>query len=220
MKATRLDVLEQQTIGEGGFLKLRRLRLKNIRSDGTSSDAYTCDYVLRNKNNNDAVVVVLYRLLGNKIEILLRRGIRPALSTGRSKNGLVVEEKPMPIYFTEVVAGVLELEDKGEKGLLHRAKAEVFEEAGYEISLGDLRFLGAPSFPAPAVIPEKLFLFAAEIKKWHQKEKPSGDGSPMEEGAEVFWLGLDEALQKFHRGEYQDMKSELMCHRLKNDVRI
>lgn len=218
MKAKELEITSEQTFGEGGFLKLRRVGLKNVRADGSKSEGYTCDYALRTRGNSDAVVIVLYRWQDDKWQVLLREGIRPALSTGRKEEYLVVEEKRFPIYFTEVVAGVLEPSDKGEEALFKRAQSEVWEEAGYRIGVEDLHVLGAPTLAAPAVIPEKLFLFGAQIPADLAPEIPPGDGSPMEEGAECFWLDLDQAIDRFQEGRYQDMKSELMLHRLQKTL--
>ena len=218
MKANELEIVSEKTFGEGGFLKLKRFGLRNIRGDGSKSESYTCDYAIRTKGISDAVVVVLCRKQNKKWQVLLREGIRPALSTGRPEKDLVVEEPRPPIYFTEVVAGVLETSDKGEKDLFKRAQSEVWEEAGYKVSIEDLQFLGAPTFAAPAVIPEKLFLFWAQIDDGVEQEIPPGDGSPMEEGAKTFWIDLDLALQRFFDGDYQDMKSELMLHRLKKNL--
>jgi ADP-ribose pyrophosphatase len=67
--------------------------------------------------------------------------------------------------------------------------------------------------------PEKFWLAAARLpdgEQPHALAAPEGDGSPMEEGARVAWVGLDEAIARCVRGEIEDAKTELVLRRLRD----
>src|SRR5260370_25639176 len=109
---------------DGGFLIGRRLRCDNRRSDGSTSAVYRVDVVDRPKL--DAVAVVIYRRNGSGLEVLTRQNLRPAAYFRREK------QPPIPdgqshLLVEEIVAAVLEVSDKGEKGLRVRAAIEVGE---------------------------------------------------------------------------------------------
>ena len=53
-----VDDLTPQARCDVGFLKLRRLRIRNVYADGTRSEPYACDVMSR--SDVDAVTVVLY----------------------------------------------------------------------------------------------------------------------------------------------------------------
>ena len=158
-----LEVLDDHTVGQGGFLTVRRLRLKNRRANGSLSDAYSCDFIVRPKGI-DAVVVAVYTRAGSGgLRVLLREGLRPPLKFGREH-----EVKPMPdsrpyLMFRELVAGIIEVQDEGEAGIRARAAIEVAEEAGFTVSADDVFMLGAGCFPSPGAHPERYWLTAVEI---------------------------------------------------------
>jgi hypothetical protein len=91
------DVVElvidsDERAGEGGFLAIRRVHLRNRRADGTLSARYLSDSIAR-PHGQDAVVVVVYawpqadRTLQpadpEDVLVLVRDGLRPALRLGR-----------------------------------------------------------------------------------------------------------------------------------------
>src|SRR5579872_3012214 len=80
-----------------GFLRLRRLRCRNRRGDGSVSPTYRVDVV--DRPSLDAVAVVLHRAGDRGREVLTRRTLRPAAHFRSLRPQLSVEE---------VVAGVLE----------------------------------------------------------------------------------------------------------------
>ena len=203
---------------DGGFLGLRRLHLRNQRDDGSVSRAYICDFIVR-RVGCDAVVVLVYRRRDGAVEVLLRRGLRPALSFGRRGADLPIDEPHRPHLFVEVVAGVLEVGDRGEAGIRRRAAIEVAEEAGFAVDAAAVEFLGAGTFPSPGAMPEKFWLTAVELSPDARQGPLAGDGSPMEEGASTFWLRLEDAIGKFVSGELEDMKSELVLRRLLDRLR-
>lgn len=200
---------------EGGFMAVRRLRLRNRRADGSLSAPYVCDFLVRPKGV-DAVVVAVYHRAAEGVRVLLRDGLRPALAMGRSPDTLPVADDQAYLMFTEVVAGIIEAHDRGEAGIRARAAAEVEEEAGYRVAAAEVEFLGAGSFPSPGSMPEKFWLTAVEVAHPEQQGRATGDGSPMEEGARTRWVGLSEAIEACVDGRVADAKTELVLRRLRD----
>jgi ADP-ribose pyrophosphatase len=48
---------------------------------------------------------------------------------------------------------------------------------------------------------------------------PQGDGSPFEEGAQLEWVVLDEALARCADGRIQDLKTEVGLRRLREKLK-
>jgi ADP-ribose pyrophosphatase len=201
--------------GESGFLRVRRLHLRNRSPDGTLSPHYVCDFAIRPKGA-DAVVVALWRRRGASVEVLLRTGLRPALWHGRSPEQLPIADAERSPWMIEVVAGIIERADRGETGVRERAAIEAWEEAGLRIDAARVEFLGAGTFPTPGSMPEKFWLVAAEIDPGTEAELPPGDGSPMEQGARTHWRELDAAIGACVSGEIADAKTELVLRRLRD----
>jgi ADP-ribose pyrophosphatase len=94
----------------------------------------------------------------------------------------------------------------------------VHEETGLLVPASKLEPLGGPIFMLPGVVSEKIHLLAAEVDRgggpavW--PAPGAGDGSPLEEGAELRWRPLAEALAACERGEIEDAKTELAFRRL------
>jgi ADP-ribose pyrophosphatase len=216
------DVVElivdaDQRAGEGGFLAIRRLHLRNRRSDGSVSAPYICDAAVR-PYGQDAVVVVVYaRDARGRVQILLREGLRPALALGREPERAPLPEPKPGLFLTELVAGILEQGDRGEAGLRARSVAEVREEAGFVVAPEQIALLGAGMLPSPGALVEKFFFTAVEVDPAAQLTL-EGDGSPMEEGARTRWLPLDEAIAACVRGEIVDLKTELGLRRLRDQL--
>jgi len=203
--------------GEGGFLALRRLRLRNRRSDGSVSRQYTCDSVVR-PYGQDAVVVAVYARTPRGVEVLVRDGLRPVLAVGRDATRAPLPEEPCGVFFTELVAGILEDGDHGEAGLRERAAAETLEEAGFTVEPSAITILGSGSFPSPGSLVEKFYFCAVEVDMTRQVAL-EGDGSPMEEGATTRWLLLDEAIAASRDGRIPDLKTEVGLVRLRESLR-
>jgi ADP-ribose pyrophosphatase len=78
--------------------------------------------------------------------------------------------------------------------------------------------MGGPFFMLPGIASEKIHLMAAEVARgpgppvWSAPE--TGDGSPLEEGAELRWRPLGAAVEACERGEIEDAKTELALRRL------
>ncbi len=208
-----LIIDSDELVGAGGFLKLRRLRIRNRRHDGSESSQYVCDSVVR-PYGQDAVVVAVWARTSRGIEVLVRDGLRPVLALGRDPSRAPLPEEPFGVYFRELVAGIIEEHDKGEAGLRKRAAEETAEEAGFTVTPESIMLLGAGGLPSPGCLTEKFYFTAVEVDPSTQQALP-GDGSPMEEGAATRWMLLDDALAACRSGELSDLKTEVALVRLR-----
>jgi len=202
--------------GDGGFLAIRRLRLRNIRGDGTTSPPYVCDVVVR-PYGQDAVVVAIYARVAGEIRVLVRQCLRPAIALGRDAAQAPLAEAQSELFQTELVAGIVEVGDRGETGLATRAAHEVHEEAGFVVDPSAIVVLGAGMLPSPGCMVEKFYFTAVEVDPGSQAALV-GDGSPMEEGASTQWIALDDAIAACTRGEISDLKTELGLRRLRDQL--
>jgi ADP-ribose pyrophosphatase len=218
MRVIGLQIDGDDVVGrEGGFLGIRRLRLRNRRDDGSLSAPYVCDFSVR-PMGLDAVVVAVWHRGAAGIEVLVRDGLRPALAVGRPTSAQVVPDARAYLMFTELVAGIVETADRGEVGLRRRAADEVHEEAGYQVDPAAVTMLGAGVFPSPGSTAERFFLTAVEIADPAAQEALAGDGSPMEEGATCRWIPLEQAIAMCVAGEIEDAKTELGLRRLRDQI--
>jgi ADP-ribose pyrophosphatase len=193
-----------------GFLRVRRLRCQNRRADGSHSKVYRVDVVDRPRL--DAVAVLVYRRGAAGLEVLTRMNLRPAAYFRQGKD-MTVPDPGVYLRVEEIVAGLLELEDKGEAGLKHRAAEEVREEAGYDVKPEEVQLLGGAFFVAPGILSEKVFPAAVDVTG-KAPGVPKGDGSPLEEGTQLHWRPIQELLAMCRRGEVPDAKTELAITRL------
>src|SRR5262249_29830189 len=144
--------------GQGGFLAIRRLRMRNRRADGSISAPYVCDAIAR-PYGQYAVVVAVYARSGGGVQVLVRDGLRPALLAGRGS----APEPPPAMLLTELVAGILEPGDVGLDGLRRRAAHEVEEEAGFAVDPAAVAVLGGGGYPSPGSMVEKFYFTAVEV---------------------------------------------------------
>ncbi len=212
-----IEVVSDEIAGGGGFLAVRRLHVVNLRDDGSRSPPYLCDFVVRPKGI-DAVVVAIYARDGDRVRVLLRDSVRVPLAVGRPAPEPPIPDRGPYLYFREVVAGIVERDDRGVEGVLARAALEIDEEAGHQVAPSRVRLLGAGSFPSPGAMAEKFWFVAVEIEPEAEAGEPGGDGSTMEEGARLCWMDLDDAIAACVRGEIEDMKTELVLRRLRDDL--
>ena len=203
-----------EVVGQGGFLAIRRLRMRNQHADGTTSRGYVCDFIVRPYGLDAIVVVIWCRRDDGSIGVLVREALRPPLWFGRDATKAPLPEPGPRTWLTELVAGIIEVGDTGLEGLKARAAAEVLEEAGFHVDVARVVMLGAGTFPSPGAMAEKFYFAAVEVDPAAQGE-PEGDGSPMEEGATTRWLALDAAIAACVAGELEDAKTELGLRRFK-----
>src|SRR5689334_12442153 len=155
MAITGLQVDHEERVGTGGFLFIRRCTLRSRHDDGTLSAPYTCDFVVR-PMGLDAIGVAVYTRARGGVEVLVRDCMRPPLVLGRGDGPTPMPDPRRYVLSPEIVAGVVEKEDRGEVGLRKRAAAEVHEESGYEVEPDRVVLLGAGSFPTPGMTAEKI----------------------------------------------------------------
>ncbi len=215
-RVSAIEILEDFTARarcDEGFLRLRRLRARNLRVDGTASPEYRIDLI--DRPTLDAVAVCLWARTPRGIEVLTRRGLRPAAYFRRGKQAVLPE--PEYLLVEEIVAGVLEPGERGPEALRRRAAEEAREEAGVEVAPERLEALGGPFFVVPGIASEKIHLVAGEIARagGDEQEAPGeGDGSPLEEGAMLRWRELGAAIRACEAGEIEDAKTEIALRRL------
>ncbi len=210
---TELEIVEDFSSTarcDEGFLQLRRLRVRNVRADGSRSVTYRVDVVDRPRL--DAVAALVWRRAADGgLEFLTRLNLRPAAHFRRDKKPVMPEARAW-LFCEELVAGLLEPGDEGEHAIRARAAQEVLEEAGFTVAADDVRHLGPPFFVAPGIISEKLYLTSVEVSGLVAGPL-RGDGSPLEEGGSVAWRSLASLQQALAGGEIQDAKTELALNR-------
>jgi ADP-ribose pyrophosphatase len=197
-----------------GFLHRHRHRAKTKLSDGTRSDVYTADFIDRDPMRRDAVVVAVVAKTGptpRDVFILLRRQVRYAF--------WLVTGEPL---ITEMVAGLIELPETP----LETTIRELREEAGLGVDAACIKPLGLPYFVLPGTLTERLVPMLALIPM--EALEPlrgsttvlTGDGSGMEEGAELVVVSLEEALGLLERSPdpsalyIADAKTEIALRRV------
>jgi ADP-ribose pyrophosphatase len=193
------------------YLSLHRLELRNEYPDGATSRIYPYDAVLRRWL--DAVVLLLTTGAGADLAVALRSCIRPPLLL-RAGAVTPLADAPAAPFLWELPAGLIEEGDRGADGIRARAAAEAFEEVGVRVPAERFALLPGAPFVSPGVIPERIFFARADAGSPVAAEAPAGDGSPVEERAEIRWIALDDALAMCDRGEIDDMKTELGLRRL------
>lgn len=216
-RVEEIQIVEDRTATsrcDEGFLRLKRLRARNRRADGTFSPEYPIDLI--DRPTLDAVAVCLWARTPRGVEVLTRRGLRPAAYFRSGKAPPLPEREYL--LFEEIVAGVIEPGERGLDALRRRAAAEAYEEAGVQIAPERLEPLGGPFFPLAGIASEKIHLLAGEVDRGAVEgihDAPhEGDGSPLEEGALLLWRELGAAIAACEAGELEDAKTEIALRRL------
>ncbi|MBV21305.1 MAG: NUDIX hydrolase [Planctomycetaceae bacterium] len=216
MDLTAIEIVGDRTATsrcDEGYIKVARLDVRNVYSDGSTSETYSCDVMSRPQS--DAVVAVLYALDGEGgIEVVLREAPRVPIYLRRDKEFVHPDPREY-LSLHEVVAGVVEASDPaGIEGLRVRAHAEALEEAGVTIDPGDFQPLGDESFASPGVTDEKIYFVAGHVPSGQEAATPQGDGSTMEEWCVLHRFELGRAIEACRTGEIPDMKTEVALLRL------
>lgn len=191
-----------------GFVRVRRLVLRNRYADGTMSREYRYDCAERDEM--DAVGIVL---VDRTERVCLRSSIRPPLSlrTGYSLP-LPQHELGDPTLF-EIPAGLVSSDEIGEDGLRLCCARETLEEVGLDVAPQAFTRLGPPVFLTPGLIAEKVHIFVAEVDS-SAPGAPITDGSPVEEHARIEWVHVEEAVAACRDGRIEDVKTEVALRRL------
>ncbi len=210
--AVTIDVVEDRTSStpsDGGFVRVRRLTLRNRYSQGSDpSRDYPYDCVERTAT--DAVGIVLYARTPDRV--CLRSSIRPPISLRPTYALPIAAASGDPTLF-EIPAGLVEPDEHGEEGLRACAARETMEEVGLELAPDAFFRLGAGVYLSPGLCAEKLYFLAAEADP-SSARPPTMDGSPVEEAAVIRWIMIPEALEACRSGELEDAKTEVAIRRL------
>lgn len=191
-----------------GFLRVRRLVLRNRYDDGTTSREYRYDCAERDAM--DAVGIVLVDHGGR---VCLRSSIRPPIALrGRYHVPFPEREHGDPTLW-EIPAGLVEPGERGEKGLRACCARETMEEVGLEVDPAAFWRLGGPLYLSPGIVAEQIHFFVAEVDRGSTR-MPTLDGSPVEERCLVEWVAIDEALAACRDGRIADVKTEVALRRL------
>ncbi len=198
----RLEIAEDHTPGasaSGGFLNIRRLTLIARYPDGSASEAFSYD--TGSRRALDAVVVVAYAKKGSETLVYLRSAVRPPLAL-----------RELPPFaepgMWECVAGMI---DPGEVPR-EAAVRELQEELGATVSPEAMRELGPWAYPSPGMIGERHVFFHVKVDP-SALTTPGEDGSPLERGARLIAIPLQEALAHARAGHLRDSKTELALRR-------
>jgi ADP-ribose pyrophosphatase len=203
-----IDIVDDRSTSDGGFLRVRRLVLRNRYAGSESSRDYPYDCVERAAI--DAVAIVLYARSPDRV--CVRSSIRPPLSLRPTYALPIAAASADPTLF-EIPAGLVEPDEHGEDGLRACAARETMEEVGLSLAADAFFRLGPGVFLSPGLSAEKIYFLAAEADP-ESAGTPSLDGSPVEERAIVRWLMLDDALDACRTGAIEDAKTELAIRRL------
>lgn len=215
------DLTDASTLARG-FIKMRRVRMRNAYDGGGHSKEYPVDFVYRTPH--DSVCVILYGYMNEMQQrtapedpyVVVRRGLRPTLRLRGLDN----------FFLEEVVAGVLEHGDAEESdGVGIRAIEEIKEETGLQDPLNVLHH-GTSLFASPGYTSEQLNFMRAElpfgvinhIRMNGDDENlvETGDGSPMEDGGRLLCIPLSMAINFCRTGTFRDMKTEVALCRLRD----
>jgi ADP-ribose pyrophosphatase len=209
LPSIRLELVDDLSPpGPPGFLALVRRRYRAHYPDGTTSRPFVYDAVERRAL--DAVVIAAHFRQSGEQHVFLRSAVRPPLLL---RTVHPVPDPPNPALW-ELPAGLVDEEERDSlAGVRHAAQRELGEELGFFLTAERLEPLGPSTFPAPGMVAERHFFFAAEVDPTERVE-PTLDGSPLEHGGLIVALPLAEALDLCRRGEIQDSKTELALGRL------
>lgn len=209
-----VEIIERMELDPGdknAFLNIQRLKLINHYQDGTISPEYYYDAVVRKWI--DAVVLVLTAEIDGVLSVCLRSCIRPPLVLRQELVLPVDDDRPSSVLW-EVPAGLIEENDTGIEGILSRAVTEAREETGYTISRDDFSLMPGAPFLSPGVLPERIYFARAGIADIDARSKPTGDGSPVEDGGVIWWVSVENGLTLCEQGVIADTKTELALRRL------
>jgi len=207
----RLEIIADERI-DGGWLKLARRRLRNHYADGTSSGEYVADSAYR--TGIDAVAVLVWRRVDDRVEVLLRQNLRPGVELrSRLSPPTTDSHHALPLLW-ELACGIPEANEQSPSGFADCGARELEEEMGLRVPVGALRPLGAPTYPSGGTLTEMIHFFSVEVAPDAEAGRGSGDGTPFEEVGALRWWPLTGALGACRRGEIADAKTELALWRL------
>jgi ADP-ribose pyrophosphatase len=204
-------VEERPSLDPPGFLRLKRMKLRVVFADGTTSEPFEYDAIERARL--DAVVVAAhYRGSDGRRRVFLRTALRPPVAMRPRETSPVVEKDTLGGLW-ELPAGLVEADERSPEGLRRCAARELAEEVGVAVAPEAMQALGPSAFPAPGVIGERHFFFHVPVDP-SRREAPTEDGSALERQALVVAVDLERAIEMTRTGAIEDEKTELALRRL------
>ncbi len=200
--------------GESPFLRLRRRRIA-VRHPGQPASAPIA-YDAVERRAMDAVAVLPHFASAEGRRVVLRSSVRPPIPLRPTP--LIEGPIAFPVGASagclwEVVAGLVEPDERTNEGLFACAMRETEEEVGLAVPRAAMWPLGGAIFPTAGVIGEAIYFFHCEVD-FETRVPPAGDGSPLEEHAAIITPTLDEALGWLDGGALADAKTEIALRRL------
>jgi ADP-ribose pyrophosphatase len=197
-----------------GYLRVRRLDLRaRWRDTNDPSESFAYDVVER--WNADAVAVLAHFERDGVRHVVLRSSVRPPVAVRGAKyveSATSIPSDAKRGVLWEIVAGLVERDERSDEGLVRCAVRETAEEIGVAVDPKDVRALGGPIFPSAGVIGELIYFYECEIDLGTRRE-PDGDGSPLERNARIVDVPLDRALAWCDEGLLPDAKTEIALRR-------
>jgi len=183
------------------YLKIIGRWVKFKYSDGSISKLFWSQHVYRHGGIN-ASVICAYFYQNNNIYVYLRNAVRPGVEAYNHQD----------LNLWELPAGKIDNESPQSC-----AARELMEEVGFDLPEHELHELGCPIYASVGLMGEKLHFFSCLVNP-EKIKKPTEDGSPMEHGAKIITVTLDDALAAIKNGEIKDSKTEIDLKRLKEEI--
>jgi len=163
-----------------GYLRVRRLDLR-ARWTNQSEPSEPFKYAVVERWNPDAVAVLPPFEQDGVRHVVMRTCVRPPVAMRKEK--YVEGATPLPHAATkgvlwEIVAGLVEKDERTAEGLVRCAVRETEEEIGVAVDPATVRPLGGPIFPTAGVVGELIYFFECEVDLAKRRD-PGGDGSPL-----------------------------------------
>lgn len=200
-----VDVIADRSDERDGFLTLKRYEVVVV-TDAGRSPPFRYDLIER-RALDAAVMVAHYTDVHGTTHVYLRTAVRPPIALSRPKG--LRDDVPSSSVLWELPAGLIE---PGEAPHLAAAR-ELEEELGFAVAASQMKPLGPNTYPAPGFVGEMHWFFEVSVDPDARKD-PGGDGSPLEDAAQIVAVPLDVALAACRAGEIRDAKTELALYRL------
>ncbi len=207
----RVEIVEDRSPpSDGGFLRVRRLLLRNHYENGRSSHPYVYDIVDRDALDAVAIVIEAESLSGDPT-ICVRSSLRPPLAL-RGTHDQALGSESISVQW-EIPAGLVEPSERSMEGLRVAAAREAYEETGVELTETDMLPLGPRAVLTPGMVGETVHFFHTRIDTLPSTPPPE-DGSPVEAGGIIRFVPLYEILLACRDGRIRDIKTEIGARRL------
>jgi len=144
---------------KGNFVSLRKIK-------NDSKGIFGYEYLHEDRCSGKIVAILPYRYNDEGIEFLLRNEITPCWNPDKK-------------IISSITGGV----DKGNTAK-ETCKIELLEEAGYDIDMQDLCFLG--KIYGTKSCDTQYYLYTIDLT-YYDRQEATGDGSELEKQAHCFW---------------------------------